>query len=34
MRVGFAVELSMMTDYYADHEEDIGSIETKFSLDN
>ena len=34
MRVGFAVELSTLTDYCPDHEEDIGSIETKLSLDN
>jgi hypothetical protein len=34
MRVGFAVELSTMTDYCPDHEEDISSIETEISVDN
>jgi hypothetical protein len=34
MRVGFAVELSSMTDYCPDYEEDIGSIETEFTVDN
>jgi hypothetical protein len=34
MRVGFAVELSSMTDYCPDYEEDISSIDTEFSVDN
>jgi hypothetical protein len=34
MRVGFAVELSSLTDYCPDYEEDISSIETEMNVDN
>jgi hypothetical protein len=34
IRVGYAVELSTLTDYCPDYEEDIGSIETESTLDN
>ncbi len=34
MRTGFAIELSTLTDYCPDYDEDIGSIETEISVDN